>query len=203
MTQGHTGTLKRGEGASCLGRPHSLLRVAALASILLLATPFAQAGPALASVAVGPEGPAQDGEPYYARVALAPPEGPAAGTADQDCASDRRPRGFERLAALANAIAAWDPTQEFRVSGWFPTCVAATVSPCAGPTTECPAPSGPLAYASYDLTTGRYFVQVPVRDTGLPIRLDGASPQTAQSIILTGTTGVAIVTDCEACPTPP
>lgn len=176
-------------------------RVLCIMAILLLVVPVAQAAPSLATVAVGPKGLAAEGEPYYVRAELTPPELPAASEPTHDCGAGARPRGIEGLRALAGAILAWHPLEETRLSGWFPTCVAASVeSPCDATFPVCPGGGGkPLVYASYDTAEGRYYAEARVPD------VPGVSsfPQQAQTVAFSGTTGAGLMTDCEACPTPP
>lgn len=184
-----------------------MLRVLTLTALLLLGIPFAQAAPSLATVAVGPEGPAAEDEPYYVRLDATAPEAPHDAKPEHDCAADARPSGIEGVRAIANAILAWDPVSEFRVSGWFPSCVAASAAPPCGPMLPvCPGGGAPpLAYASYDTASGRYFVEARIPDggSGIVLPLGPSFPHQAQRVAYSGTTGVGVMTDCEACPTPP
>ncbi|HUR67649.1 MAG TPA: hypothetical protein VM370_00255 [Candidatus Thermoplasmatota archaeon] len=147
-------------------------------------------------VAIGPDGLAQEGEPYYLRADPSAPDAPRSATKDDDCGynGNGTPRtGPQRLAGkLAGDIQAWDPLAEPRISGWFPTCLATTVTPGSIPA---------QAYVAYDVETGRYYVEAttPIPLNELPIPLFFTAQTTSA---MTGTTGVGLMADCELCPPP-
>lgn len=174
-----------------------MLRVAAPAFLLLLALalPGAQAAATTdyeVSFGVGPDGLAAPGAPYFLRFTLTDPEAPRAASADDDCASTRAP-AQRSLVEVAARLVAWKPLERPSFSDWFPTCTGGSVLvPCT------PTPAGlgcgaatEVAYATYDVASGRYYVEGPV-----------PAPELAASLALTGTTGAGSEADCEYCPPP-
>ena len=159
-----------------------------LALAALLALPVAAASPPpAATVAYTPDGvTTEDAERYYLKATLSRPEGPQRDEAHgNDCAEPERPRG-ETDAALrvAKPLLRIDPSSG-TFSDWFPTCAAVPVGVLGFP----------AAYASYNVSTGRYYVEGP------PIvPLLAATP--AASMGYTGTTGLAVEADCVGCPPP-
>lgn len=179
-----------------------MLRILALVLVAIVALPTASAAQPGASVKVTPppfEG--QQGDPYYLWANLTQPQLPRGANADDSCWKDaeRPPPGpDDALLQLAADIAAWDPLQETRLSGWFPECIATQI-----------ASSSATTRVAYDVTTGRYYLfldQGVVSGGGLPTNAPIPLPlgfffQVAV-IETTGTTGVSMVTDCEQCPPP-
>lgn len=127
------------------------------------------------------------------RADVSTPEAPReAEPRKDDCAWERRPsEGGAAIARVVGPIVAWDPTEEPRVSGWFPRCLAYQ--------TDERLVMG--AYASYDVGSGRYYVHAPVRAPGAVEALLPPSRQAA-TVEATGTTGVGLLADCELCPPP-
>lgn len=137
---------------------------------------------------VGPGSP----NPYYLTVTLDEPELPHGGNAAaDDCADGQRPAdqpsAAEGLVLPGLGIVLSDPTAVHSLVGITPTC-AATGSDCA--LLPCP------AYASYNATSGRYYVEGPPVPLGPLVRLG------LDLFPVTGTTGVATSEDCETCPPP-
>lgn len=149
-----------------------MLRLALLI-VLALAAPTAAAEP-LATVAVGPDGPAQPGAPYYVALDAGAPERPHAASPADDCAA--KPAGGTPRAMPSALPGSFAP--------YAPGCASAHTVVCA-------APAGCLPVdASYNVTSGRYYVALPV------------TPGSAASTAITGTTGVGARFDCEGCPPP-
>jgi hypothetical protein len=166
--------------------------------LVLLAAALALVGPAHAlplpsEVGVGPDGLEGSGDPYYLEVAFDPagPEPPHAGAAGSaDCAASGRPSltsEAEAEAAGVVAIVAAYPTT-LSLSPAVPTCVA-TPGGAPGP---CPPPGCP-PYASYDVATGRYYLE-----PGLALPHHGVPTVPG----FTGTIGVGILADCDWWPPP-
>lgn len=152
-----------------------------LVLLLLLAGPAA-ATP-IATIAVGPDGLEGSSDPYYVKVGVSTPETPHAGArSTDDCAASSRPANalvplLAEGSAILIAVSSFPST--LSIHGIVPGCVA--TPPCL-PGGLCP------AYVSYDVNTGRYYVEEPA--SGIVI-----FPQT-------GTDGVEINTDCNMCPPP-
>lgn len=162
--------------------------------VALLAVPVASAAHPALSVQVSPPPDDEEGDPYYLWINATRPEAPRAAKPTDDCWQDAGrspPRPEGALLGIADDIAAWDPVHEPRISGWFPQCVATRIDLGNG-----------SARASYDVTTGRYYVRFDDLFPGVP--LGAAVPLgftiSASTITATGTTGVSMVTDCEGCP---
>lgn len=166
----------------------------AMVLAVLLASPVG----AGASIAVGPDGIVDPmrGEPYYVWLIVRSPEAPGAGSAEDDCGAGSRPALIASANSIVGDFAAWDPMTDFGGGTWFPTCVAGT--------TECEPSTGmpcfPLrvpikAYAAYDVTTGRYYLELG--SDAFP----GFTPA-ASTIALTGSTGAGILMDCVGCGPP-
>lgn len=136
-------------------------------------------------VAVGPGGLASGSDPYYVAVEITNPEAPHAGTAADDCANGARPPSAvdEAQALLAPILIPPDPHSINSLSPYVPTCQP-TPGGCG--IASCP------AYASYDRDTGRYYLEVT------PLSM--VPHHRSDSVRLTGTTGVLMITDCTGCP---
>lgn len=151
-----------------------------------------------ASVALGPDGLAspERGEPYYVWLVVGSPEGPGMAEPTDDCGAGSRPALLAAPGAIAADVAAWDPFSNFGGGTWFPTCVSGTALECDGSAgTPCtPAPVPMKAYVAYDVTTGRYYLELD--SAALP-----GMPSPA-SLALTGTTGMGLLMDCVGCPPP-
>lgn len=173
-----------------------MLRVSIALVLALLLVPGACAAPTVsAKIGPGPDG--QGGDPYYLWANATQPEAPRNGGAEDDCGGKdgRPPPGPDgAILGVVAPIAAWKPLEEARLSGWFPRCIATQAS--------VPGSAAGAARASYDVTTGRYYLAAasPV-GVALPITT-GTQQSMNADLEFTGTTGVSMVTDCEACPPP-
>ena len=181
-----------------------MLRVTFVLVLALLLVPGASAAAIpFTSVKLAPPEDGQVGDPYYLWVNLTQAQSPRPAKPTDDCWRDdvRPPPSPDGVAqGLAADLASWSPLEEFSFSHWFPTCVATEVRQEGAS-----ADDGTRARASYDVSTGRYFVEAEAPVPGglptgpLPI---GFSFTTATGVLLTGTTGVTMVADCEGCPPP-
>ncbi|MEA3201443.1 MAG: hypothetical protein QOE90_2871 [Thermoplasmata archaeon] len=185
------------------------MRILALLALALTTSPLASAH--LADVAVGPSGPSVDQNPstYFVDVAADVPETPHSSTAAaDDCAGSGHPAGpsgvVEGIAdressTLGGAVAALANPDgpNVYVRGALPRCVATW--------DVCPPTLGILSctYASYDVTSGRYYVTTDTHPD-LPIHVwTSTSSGTASSdTAITGTTGLIVENDCLDCPPP-
>lgn len=168
-----------------------MLRIALAACVLILTLPTALADP-IATVAVGP-GPTvrtDKAEPYYFAADISAPEPPRPGQRPfDDCAYRPPPQPGERQPPPDDAestlwkFLAWaqDPNGSF--ADWFPTCLVVEVSAGVG------------AYLSYNVSTGRYYVEFT------PL-LAPAGLHAAETSV-SGTSGAGVTADCIGCPSPP
>ena len=186
--------------------PRSILLVALALAVAL--TPPAHAlgsGTPLLDVGVGPNGPVNgaSGEPYYLLAHVGAPEAPHDADEKADCSFNperpgARPPPLESaLLSLAAEVASWDPASEPRVSGWYPRCFAGTLLDEHAPV---------WGRVSYDVPTGRYYVEIEgdITSTGgvLPVGAAAAMRSATTLVRLTGTTGIGTEADCEGCPPP-
>lgn len=187
-----------------------MLRTASLVILALLAA--SPASSALAglpgSIAVGPDGivdPAK--EPYFVWISRGTPEIHSPGGPEDDCGQGngrQDPRGT--LEGIVAPIPTWDPTEYLSLNKITPQCVATQIRvPCAVPT--CPPPLPARAYAAYDVGTGRFYVEAATDPRGLAnplgLTLLPATQNAEQGFSIGGNSGMRVLTDCEACPTPP
>lgn len=165
-----------------------LRRVCALVLLVVL-TPSASAVTAV--VELGPDEP----DHHYLRLTATDPEAPRSAKGEDDCGADARPQTTEE--GIAQALR---PYQEspliFTESGttdpYVPGCLAFPVNACSGSIACAAAPAS--AYASYDVRTGRYYLEYPIADA-MPFRSHSTTH-------VTGTTGFAAEGDCNGCPPP-
>ncbi|GEM_PF-5899244 len=147
-------------------------------------SPSIGAGP----VAVGPDGLEGPDDPYIVSITLATPEVPHSGSAaSDDCSLADRPAdpadAVERLVLPGlDTILGEVPQPDTSLVGIVPPCIATP--------TSCLLAACPL-YASYDVATGRYYVEPHA-----PIGLHLDDPP------FTGTTGTKVQLDCVGCPPP-
>lgn len=169
-------------------------RFVVIAALLALLVPTALAEP-IATVAIGPGGTVSTdkNEPYYLAFDVSAPEAPRQGQPQDDCAfrpppqpGEPDPRGGTREPSTIEKLLAWDPTTSGSFSDWFPTCAWVDLQ------------AGTGAYASYNVSTGRYYARVG--NSAIP---GGTAGFAMTDLTVSGTSGAGAKADCFGCPTPP
>jgi hypothetical protein len=158
-------------------------------------------------VAVGPDGLEGPDDPYFLKVGVTSAETPHESTTPtDDCAHGARPYSPFQLWVPSPPTVGVDPSttpptvilpgESF---AWLvPTCVA-TLDTCAGPQAA-PVPCVP--YASYNVTSGRYYAEVPADGIFPVLVVSHGSRASVGGQEETGTTGFILSGDCLGCPPP-
>lgn len=187
------------QGGSRGGRPDLPRIVLILALVVILAMPSVAATP-IATVAVGPGGVSNTtNRPYYWAANVSEPEGPGAASPADDCGRPLPPPNGEdppeeprdpNLSAHLARLAAWNPQEEPRISGWYPRCIVFSLGT---------SPVGTI-YLAYNVDTGRYYVDA---ETSLAAAIPIPMGFSMAGMAMTGTTGAGSSADCVGCPPPP
>jgi hypothetical protein len=163
-----------------------------LPTIILLPSVIATTpGFPTAIVAVGPDGVTLGPtSPYYLMVNVTQPETPHYGSPTDDCAGGTRPQSATDTVGQLMAALLQVPPDVLALNSvepYVPRCIPVPITACTPLGCQ---PTG--LYASYDVSTGRYYVEAH----GVLANV-GARPG---DIIITGTTGANATADCLGCP---